>query len=236
MGPIDPNTWQAPLHPERQGGADYWKDLNWDDWRVLTQQPANKHRGDPNYDANGMPILRGRDTFRSGSKGRKEYGQNVSAHYARLNEYAAEGGDISGITAPEQMYGGSDAHRYQSRALAEYDKLQKTSDSRYADDYNQNQNPIMNSDPNGPVGGYVKPTLTYTGHTGSEKDGNVNVGTGGGKLIRKPMPSPAERIIARPDLQQGAAPRQLATAAPSNFAPVTPITNQASAAALRGGV
>lgn len=95
--------------------------------------------------------------------------------------------------------------------------------------------------PDGRMGGIVMPTQTYTGHTGFKKDGNTNVGIGGG--VANPMRSiadipMAERISARPDLQQGAAPRQLATADPSNFAPVTPITNQASAqsAALRGGV
>jgi hypothetical protein len=75
------------------------------------------------------------------------------------------------------------------------------------------------------VGGYVAPEQTYTGHTSSVKGSDGYYGTGGG--MRNPVQQrpDATSIIARPDLQKANAPLQLATAAPSNFAARTPLTN-----------
>jgi hypothetical protein len=57
-----------------------------------------------------------------------------------------------------------------------------------------------------PVGGWVKPTQTYTGHTGYDRKGNgdgvfTNTPTGGGVAINQPEQLDAEKIFARPDLQ-----------------------------------
>jgi hypothetical protein len=76
------------------------------------------------------------------------------------------------------------------------------------------------------VGGYVAPEQTYTGHTSSVKGSDGYYGTGGG--MRNPVQQrpDATSIIARPDLQKANAPTQLDTAAPSNFAARTPLTNR----------
>jgi hypothetical protein len=60
--------------------------------------------------------------------------------------------------------------------------------------------------PAGPMGGYVNPTQTYTGHTGyvreGDGDGNfTNTPTGGGIAIPRRDMAPEERILNRPDLQ-----------------------------------
>ena len=75
------------------------------------------------------------------------------------------------------------------------------------------------------VGGYVAPEQTYTGHTSSVKGADGYYGVGGGDKNKLPSRPDATSIIARPDLQKASAPIQLATAAPSNFAARTPLTN-----------
>ena len=75
------------------------------------------------------------------------------------------------------------------------------------------------------VGGYVAPEQTYTGHTSSVKGADGYYGVGGGDRNRLQQSPDATSIIARPDLQTANAPVQLATAAPSNFAPRMPLTN-----------
>jgi hypothetical protein len=60
--------------------------------------------------------------------------------------------------------------------------------------------------PAGPMGGYVNPQQTYTGHTGytskGDGDGNfTNTPHGGGNLVGNPFLQDEEKILARPELQ-----------------------------------
>ena len=59
--------------------------------------------------------------------------------------------------------------------------------------------------PAGPMGGYVNPKQTYTGHTGYDSEFHDGVErktpTGGGQLIAAPFLQNEEKILGRPDLQ-----------------------------------
>ena len=79
------------------------------------------------YDENGAPIIR--DYSGSGRNARRGYSAGQATDYGRLIDYAAGGGDLSGYTAPEQMFGGKDYRQWQAAALGKWNEAQSASDS-----------------------------------------------------------------------------------------------------------
>jgi len=86
---------------------------------------------------------------------------------------------------------------------------------------------------NNPVGGYVVPTQTYTGHTSSRTIGTgenkESIGVGGGRPIPIKSRPDATSILARPDLQRAQAPKQFGTHTKGSLDPVQPVTNRNTA-------
>jgi hypothetical protein len=186
------------------------------------------------------------------------HAKNIQDYYTGLAEYAAGGGDISGISAPVQPYHGSSYRDKQAKAMAGYEAAQAAANDFKQGEYQRDaggegttntggiiRDTVDPVDPDAPpqefvpqpVGGSLAPTQTYTPHTGYTEDSEgVRTGTGGGAPIDMPTVTPIERIAARPDLRGESAQKfqQLAVSAPQKK--VTSIADQmAQAKALRAG-
>jgi hypothetical protein len=169
-----------------------------------------------------------------GKSSRQRYAGDTNDYYAGLEDYAAGGGDMSGVTGPSSGGEKYDA-RYLGSRQENYDKAIEARD--YVNRGGEGTQTLggITRGYDMPEGGIVAPADVYTGHTGTEGTGAKSKGTGGGERIKMAPPSQREQILARPDLAAGKtqAP-QFATQAPQGK--VNSIANQmAQAKALRSG-
>jgi hypothetical protein len=179
----------------------------------------------------------------SGKAARRSYSGAITDYYGGMEKYARKGGDMTGLNAPVQPYGGKRYRQGQADAMTAWEAAQKAGrgynrDQRYIARGGKNTETHGNITRGGshPVGGSIRPMQQYTAHTGYEmNEDGTSTPTGGGEAIKMGKIPKAERIAARPDLQSSQPVQQLATTATPKR--VNSIANQmAQANALRGGV